>query len=186
MWKGGASVAASRPGTGRWLYDNHMNKTPWIAVSLCLLLPWQAASAAECVPVVRDAWIRLAPAGMPMHAGFARIANPCNAPVAIVGASSPHYARIDMHETRLENGVSSMRARAEVRVPARGQVQFKPGGLHWMLMRPTAGLQAGQTVAVMLHLADGNRLEKSFVVRQAGRQAASVGPRRQEPASGLP
>lgn len=150
-------------------YHKRMNKRSLAIIALGLLLPWQAASAADCLPLVREAWIRLTPAGMPMHAGFARIDNPCGAPVTIVGASSAQYARIDMHETRLENGMNRMRARAQAVVPAQGQLQFKPGGLHWMLMQPKRGLQAGQQVPVTLLLADGTRLEVMFAVRAAGR-----------------
>ena len=120
---------------------------------------------AACAPVVRDGWIRLVPGGMPMHAGFGRIENPCGQPVTITGASSDGYASAELHETTLVDGVSRMRATPALRIDANGAAELKPGGLHLMLMDPRKDLHAGESVAIAFATQDGRTVRGDFVVR---------------------
>lgn len=120
---------------------------------------------AGCLPVVRDGWIRLVPGGMPMHAGFARIENACKAPASISGAKSAAYGSVELHETRLVDGVSRMRAVPVLPIAASGSAEFKPGGLHLMLMDPTSPLKAGDKVTIDFALQDGRVVHGAFVVR---------------------
>ncbi len=101
-----------------------------------------------------------------MMAGFADIRNPCPAPVAIVGASSPLFDSVELHETRRVDGVSRMRHVASLPVPANGKVALAPGGLHLMLMRANARIEAGQRVAIDFELSDGRKLRAEFEVRR--------------------
>lgn len=141
-------------------------KTPLLAAVLALsaMLP---AQARQCVPVVRDAWLRLPPVAMPMLAGFARIENPCARAVVVTAARSPVFGDVSLHETRRDNGVSRMRAVPALNVPARGAVALQPGGLHLMLMRPVEMPATGTRVPVTLVLADGRTIEGRFEVRPA-------------------
>ena len=125
----------------------------------------QGKPDAACLPVVRDGWVRLVPGGMPMHAGFGRIENACNAPATIEGAKSVAYASVEMHETRLVDGVSRMRAVPALPIAAKGSVEFKPGGLHMMLMDPTSTLKAGDKVTIDFAMQDGRVVHGAFVVR---------------------
>ncbi|MEO6264149.1 MAG: copper chaperone PCu(A)C [Luteimonas sp.] len=45
---------------------------------------------------------------------------------------------------------------------------LKPGGLHLMLMRPTAPLKAGSRVVVEFELQDGRKLLGEFELRKPG------------------
>lgn len=123
------------------------------------------AFARDCSPQVRDAWIRLVPGGMPMQAGFGRIENRCPAPATVVAASSPAYGSVELHETRIVDGVSKMRAVPELRIAPDGAATLKPGGLHLMLMQPRSALKAGSKVAVEFELADGRKVLGEFEVR---------------------
>ncbi|MUV15172.1 copper chaperone PCu(A)C [Lysobacter sp. HX-5-24] len=125
----------------------------------------QGKPDAACLPVVRDGWIRLVPGGMPMHAGFARIENACKAPATIKSAKSAAYASVEMHETRLVDGVSRMRAVPALPLAANGSAEFKPGGLHLMLMDPTSTLKAGDKVTIDFVLQDGRVVHGAFAVR---------------------
>jgi hypothetical protein len=126
------------------------------------------ASAADidCTPHVRDGWLRLPPMQMPMLAGFGRIDNDCTTPATIVSASSPAFGSVELHETRIVDGVSRMRAVPELRLPPHDAAVMKPGGLHLMLMQPRTPLQAGSRVAVEFTLADGRKLLGEFEVRK--------------------
>jgi periplasmic copper chaperone A len=103
---------------------------------------------------------------MPMMAGFARIANQCPAPATIVGASSPAFGSVQLHETRVVDGISRMRAVPELRLAPDGIAVLKPGGLHLMLMQPRAPLKAGSRVAIEFELSDGRKLLGEFEVRK--------------------
>jgi copper(I)-binding protein len=124
------------------------------------------ACARECVPQVREGWVRLLPGGMPMQAGFGRIENNCAVPVTIVAARSPAYGSVELHETRIVEGVSRMRAVPELRIAPDGSAVLKPGGLHLMLMQPRKPLKAGSKVAIEFDLRDGRVLRGEFEVRK--------------------
>ena len=132
-----------------------------LLVALC-----GSACARDCVPQVRDGWIRLGPAGMPMMAGFGRIENRCPTPITITAARSAAFAETSLHETRILDGMSRMREVSELRVAPGDAAVLKPGGLHLMLMQPHAALKAGSRVAVEFELSDGRRLLGEFEVRK--------------------
>ncbi len=131
-----------------------------------LCLASLSVQAQECMPRIESGWIRQPPMAMPMMAGFAEVANPCDAPVSIVGAGSPAFASVELHETRKVDGVSRMRHVETLTVPAGGKVALAPGGLHLMLMRPNAEIEAGQRIAIELELSDGRKLRGEFEVRK--------------------
>lgn len=137
----------------------------WMIALLFAALAMPAA-ARECAPVLKDGWVRLPPAAMPMMAGFGRISNPCHAPVVIVSASSPAFGEVSLHETRIVDGVSRMREMEQLRIAPDGGAVFKPGGMHLMLMRPHAPLKEGSKVVVVFKLQDGRELLSELVVRK--------------------
>lgn len=129
--------------------------------------PKAAAATAGCLAQVREGWVRLPPMQMPMMAGFGRIENRCAAPVVIVGASSAAFADVSLHETRIVDGVSKMRALPELRIAPDAAAVLKPGGMHLMLMQPRAPLKDGSRVAIEFRLKDGGSLLGEFEVRKA-------------------
>lgn len=125
-----------------------------------------SAGAQACLPQVRDGWIRLVPGGdMPMDAGYATIANPCDTPVVVTAATSKAYADVSLHESAMEGGMSRMRPVPELRIPAHGQAMLRPGGLHLMLMAPRARPKAGDRVPMQLQLQDGRTVAGEFDAR---------------------
>lgn len=136
-----------------------------VLLALSLVPLCGTAVARDCAPQVREAWIRLIPGGMPMQAGFGRIENRCPNPVTVVSASSPAYGSVELHETRIVDGVSKMRAVPELRIASDGAATLKPGGLHLMMMQPHAQLKEGSKVAVEFTLSDGRKVLGEFQVR---------------------
>lgn len=143
-----------------------MTRVPswWLLVVLCAVLP--GACARDCTPQVREGWIRMTPGGMAMLAGFGRIENRCPTPATIVSVSSPAFAEASLHETKIVAGISRMRAVPELRIAPDSAAVLKPGGLHLMLMQPTAPLQAGSKLAMRFKLQDGRELLGEFEVRK--------------------
>ena len=134
-----------------------------LSLAFAFVMP---AQARECTPYVRDGWIRLTPVKMPMMAGFGRIENRCTKPVTIVGVSSPAFDDVSLHETRIVDGVSRMRALPELRIAPDGAAVLKPGGMHLMLMEPHAPLKEGSRVVIEFKLKDGGVLRGELEVRK--------------------
>ncbi len=132
-------------------------------LALCLPI---SACARDCAPQVKDGWIRLMPGGMAMQAGFGRIDNACPMPATIIGASSPAYGSVEVHESKVVDGINRMRAVPELRISPQDAAVFKPGGLHLMLMQPVATLKEGSRVAIEFKLKDGRTLLGEFEVRK--------------------
>ncbi len=124
-----------------------------------------AGQPADCLPKVEAAWIRMPPANLPMMAGYARISNPCKGALAIVGAHSPAFAETSLHETRVEGGISRMRATPALRLAPGASAVLEPGGFHLMLMKPVKPLHAGDRVAIEFALEDGRRFTAPFEAR---------------------
>lgn len=142
-----------------------------IVLSLLLVAPpvatvSAAAAGRECRPQVKEGWVRMPPSKMPMMAGFGRIVNRCAMPVTILSARSPSFGSVELHETRMVDGVNRMRPVPALRIPPDGAVMLKPGGLHLMLMRPGAALKPGSRIVVEFELAGGGTLLGEFEVRK--------------------
>lgn len=123
-------------------------------------------AARECRPQVLEGWVRMPPNRMPMMAGFGRIVNRCPTPATIVSARSPSFGSVELHETRVVDGISRMRPVPQLRLAPDGAAVFKPGGMHLMLMRPGATLKPGSRIVVEFELASGGTLLGEFEVRK--------------------
>ncbi len=116
---------------------------------------------------VTDAWIRWLPAGLPAG-GYMILHNDSDHPVALEQASSPDYGQTMLHHSEMQNGTMRMLPVHSVEVPAHGQLEFKPGGYHIMLMQPRHDLHPGDRVPVSLRFSNGQQLRVSFEVRKPG------------------
>lgn len=123
------------------------------------------ASGGACAVRMVGGWVRTPPVAMPMMAGFGRIENACSAAVAVVAVRSDAFADVSLHETRIVDGVSRMRAVPRLAVPAGGSVELKPGGLHLMLMQPRGALTPGDSIEVVLELEGGQTRTVQLEVR---------------------
>lgn len=85
--------------------------------------------------------------GRQMSAGYLSLTNNTDQAIRITGVSSPQYRVVEIHETRIEDGVSRMRALPEIIVPARSTVALERGGKHLMLM---GALDSGEKVSLVL------------------------------------
>ncbi|MDT7947976.1 copper chaperone PCu(A)C [Thermoflexus sp.] len=115
-----------------------------------------------------DPWARPAMSGgMSMgeghggHGGAATSAvyfvvrNEGDQPDALIGAATDVAETVELHETRMEGDMAKMVPVPRVEIPARGQVEFRPRGLHVMLIGLRRDLKVGDTFTLTL------RFEKS-------------------------
>ena len=138
-----------------------------MALGLSLIFGSGAVVAAPaCLPQFQQGWIRAAPPGTTALAAYGRLRNTCPKAFVLKDVASKDFAMAMVHETRVEKGLSQMRAADELSIPARGQLDFAPGGRHIMLMHPVRELKVGDKVWLEITLAGGTRIRARFEVRR--------------------
>lgn len=131
------------------------------ALALLALLPL-AAAAGELRAT--GAVVPLAPPGAMVHAAYFTLTNAGAAPRLLVGVRAEGYAAAHLHRSTESGGVVTMSAVAIVEIGPGRSVDFAPGGLHVMLMRPAAPLAEGASVPLVLEFADGTLLQVAATV----------------------
>jgi periplasmic copper chaperone A len=113
---------------------------------------------------VTDAWVRAIP-GAAVAAAYMRLHNGGTRPVRVTGVRSTLAGHAMIHETRLENGVSTMRPHEPLVVAPGATVELRPGGLHVMLHDLAHPLAVEEQVPLELLLEGGGRVAVSARVR---------------------
>ena len=134
------------------------------ALALCIVLA-ACAGTTDAPLRVSDAWLRALPDGITSTAGYLTIENDSGAQRTLTGVTSPQFGRVELHETRLENGVARMRPVDALVLPPGERVTLAPGGLHLMLLDPVSPLAAGGHATLRLQLDDGWLVEVEAEVR---------------------
>lgn len=135
------------------------------------LLAWAVACAAadHSFLVVQDAWIRQPP-GTDVAAAYLILHNTGTRALTVVSVHSPVARTVMIHETKVEGGVSRMRATGPLQVLPGQTVKLEPGGLHAMMEGLTRPLKIGERVPLVLQLEDGSTVSVSAKVMPLGTQ----------------
>lgn len=135
-------------------------------LAFALWLPAAVQASAGDSATFDAAWIRAAPPGSPVMAGYVSIGNPGGNEIVVEAAASDAFGAIEIHEMREVDGVMRMRPLPALRIePGRG-VELEPGGKHLMLFRPQRELAPGDVVEIDFMLRDGARHRVAFEVRE--------------------
>lgn len=139
-------------------------------LTLCSLLLLVACKPAPevkgCAAVsIGDGWVRQAPPGAQVMAGYLQLGNRSADPIRVTGASSDAFKAIEFHETQHRGSSMSMQRLDALAVPANGELQLAPSGKHLMLFNPVADLSVGQSLTIEFQCDDGQRLSHEFEVR---------------------
>ncbi len=131
--------------------------------NLILVILGLAAALSGCAPApaggdsieVREAWVRTAPGtdGMGMNGAlFMTIKNIAGEADVLMRVETQAAHMAEVHLTEVDaNGVTSMHEVEGVEIPAKGQVEFKSGSYHVMLMGLKEGIQPGTTASFTLY-----------------------------------
>ena len=120
--------------------------------------------AAGDVVAVMNAWVRETDAKAKVNAGYMTLVNVGDGDLRLVKVESPAFEEIEVHEMAMVDGLMTMRAAPDLVIPANGQIQFKPGARHLMLMGPREHLTSGQTVEMILTFGSGQQQTLSVKV----------------------
>lgn len=86
----------------------------------------------------------------------------------LIRASSDSARAVEIHESRLgDDGVMQMIPQNSVSIAADTEVEFKPGGLHIMLIGLKQDLAAGQEITVVLHFKKHGDINLTVPVKDA-------------------
>lgn len=149
---------------GRWLELRRLAVigSAVVGAALMTVVP---ASAGESLQA-ENAWVPWAPPGLKVHVAYMTIVNRGATDQIIVSAESTDYERIELHRSVIKDGVSTMEAIGEVKVPANGRVEFAPTGLHLMLIGPRRPPALDGHVQIVLRLSSGEEVDVSAVIRR--------------------
>jgi copper(I)-binding protein len=116
-----------------------------------LLLGFAVGAVAQVE--VKDPWVRATASQQGVSGAFMKIESREKA--RLVEVRSPVAERVELHETRVEQGIVRMHHVTAIALPA----ELKPGGYHVMLMALRRQLNAGETVPLELVVegSDGKR-----------------------------
>jgi copper(I)-binding protein len=110
----------------------------------------------------------MAPPSATTHAAYLTIVNEGRQTQELVAAGAEGYDNIEIHNTTVTNGVASMRRVESVAVPAGGKIEFKPGGLHLMLIDAKKPLEHGALIPIRLGFRKGTKIETEAIVINNG------------------
>jgi len=116
--------------------------------------------------VIRDAWVRAAPAGG-TSAAYMSMTNGRLAADSLVGVSAPDITdSASPHQTSTDaSGMTGMTHTESLAIPAGGTVVLEPGGFHIMLMDLKHDLKAGDRVRLILAFEQAGVLNVDAEVR---------------------
>lgn len=140
-----------------------MNRLQRGIAALAFVLACGPAAAAGQLRV-EDAWIREAPPGASVMAGYATLRNTGDEPLRVLAVQSASFRNASIHETVTSDGMSRMRELHDLDIAPGGRVVLRPGGIHLMLMDPRSPVALGDTVEIVFLLADGTRVKGAFHV----------------------
>lgn len=107
--------------------------------------------------------------GTSTTAGYLTLTNNGNEPIAIENVMSPQFARIEMHETIIEDGVARMESLVPLIIAPHSSVRFAPGGKHLMMSGWTQEIMPGMPVSIEFGYAtNGLLIVQTTVSRRVG------------------
>jgi periplasmic copper chaperone A len=125
---------------------------------------------------VTGAWARATPPGTTVGAAYFAITNPGPLADALLDASTPAAARVELHRTEVRDGLSQMRPAGELQIGPGQTLRVAPGGLHVMLTGLTQPLVAGTRVPLTLQFRRGGKLVVDLDVKPLTAIAPDMAP----------
>lgn len=150
-----------------------MGKTIATLLGVFFALSMVGANAVAEIEV-SDPWVRAGPPSAAVLAGYMALKNTGAQAVSIVEATSAQFTRVEMHRTEIDDkGMARMFQVKEQKLAPGARLEFKPGGDHFMLIKPKNRLKVGDHVMIGLKLSDGSTTQVHATVRTDEEPAAA-------------
>lgn len=96
-------------------------------------------------------WSRPTPPGVTVGVGYMAVSNHGDSAITLIGASTPKAGRVTIHQSRMKDGMTSMRPLpAGLTIPAGETVMLAPHGYHLMLERLDGALGKGERIPMTI------------------------------------
>jgi copper(I)-binding protein len=142
-----------------------MRKTV-LALSLMLF-----GAAAQADVVVKESWVRGTTPAQKATGAFMEITSTEDA--ALLSASSPVAGVVEIHVSKMENNMMTMRAIPRLDLPAGKGVKLAPGGNHVMLMDLKQQMKKGDIVPITLKVEGKDKKVQTIEVKAEVRDLAA-------------
>ena len=137
-------------------------KSTFVSLSLfCVALPVSAQQNASALPTISDVWVKATIPGGSVSGAYMQIKSA--ATVKLIKVESPAAGLIELHESKMTNGVMEMNAVDGVDIPAGKRVTLKPGGMHVMMMKIAKPIVVGDKVPLTMTFIGADK--KSFQIK---------------------
>lgn len=137
-----------------------------LLLSTALILAACGSGSAGPQIAVEDAWARPAPAAGGNTAVYARLVNTGREADQLTGGKSSLATAVEVHKTTMAEGVMKMEPISRLEIPAKGEVQLQPGGLHVMVIDLNMPLSPGDTIPITLRFEKSGEIELEVEVRE--------------------
>jgi copper(I)-binding protein len=143
-----------------------MKRRHRVFAGVILALAAIAAATEEAGVSVRDAWVREAPPGATVMAGYMVLQNKTSRPQVLVVARSSGFETVTIHRTIANKGMTGMEHAPQIELLPNASLLFAPGGYHLMLLNPKRTLHAGDRVDITLEFRGGLVVPVAYEVRK--------------------
>lgn len=109
------------------------------------------------VVAIMNSWVRETHADAKVNAGYMTLVNVSSDDVTLLKVESDAFGSVEVHEMAMVDGMMEMNELNDLVIPARGQIQFEPGGKHLMMMGPKKHYTKGQEVNMTLTFKSGKK-----------------------------
>jgi uncharacterized protein YcnI len=124
---------------------------------------------------IEGAWTRATAHGAKVGAGYLKIRNTGSEADTLVSVETPVAARGEIHDMTMTDGVMRMRRLSDgIEIPAGGNIELKPGGMHLMFIDLKQALVEGERIPVKLTFKSGAVADVEFPIRKLGTSAGGA------------
>lgn len=114
-------------------------------------------------------WSRPTPPGTPMGVGYLTVTNTGDTKVTLTGAKTPRAGGVSIHETRMRDGVMTMKPLKQgLTIPAGETVELKPHSYHLMLEKLPEPLTEGERIPLTLQFNGDQTVQVELTVEPLG------------------
>ena len=113
---------------------------------------------------LQGARVRAPIPGQEVTAGYLQITNLGSGPRVLIGVSSTEADRVEIHQTRTEDGMMQMQQLDTVALPGGETVTFAEGSTHLMIFALSADAIEASEIPLLFQFEDGETLKVHAVI----------------------
>jgi len=149
-------------------FFNIFSSSITISFLTCILIayPFTVFANQEKTLSIENSWIRQAPPKSKVLAAYLEINNQSNNQWVLKTVTSNQFEKIEIHNSKNQQGMMRMEKQNKVIIPALQKVLFQPNGLHLMLVNPKKALQTGDHVILTFTFDNAKILKISVPVKK--------------------